>query len=203
MTVTSQKQLSQSEGNALDLALTERVRDRDRKAEQQLIERLRGQVRRTVFYLAGAHRDSDDLFQLALVEILYSAGTYRGDASLERWADRITVRTVLKALKKQRRRDRLHEEYEDVADDTNVVDTLDAQRVRVRLATLLQDLKAGCRASMVLHYVHGYPIQEVAALTGTKINTVRGHLKSGRNTLRRRIMADRLLREWAKKGGNR
>jgi RNA polymerase sigma-70 factor (ECF subfamily) len=171
----------------------------DPSAQRALIEHLQGSVRRTVFYLAGPYRDIDDLSQLALVEILYAAGTFRGESSLARWAEKITVRTALKHLKAQRRKDRVADEWQDELPAFQDIDLdVDARRVRMRLAVLMQDLNAACRAAMVLHYVHGYRIPEVADITGAKINTVRGRLKSGRTKLRRRILADTLLREWVK-----
>lgn len=170
-------------------------------AQRELIEALRGPVRRTLFYLAGSHRDMDDLCQLSLVEILDAAGSFRGDSSLTKWAETITVRTALKHLKRQRKMDRMTEEWTDELPAPVTRDAhLDARRVRRRLAGLMQHLGLDCRTAMILHYVHGYRIPEVSEITGVKINTIRGRLKSGRTQLRRWILMDPLLREWVKKG---
>ena len=188
---------------ARNLALTRRASARDRLAERQLIDKLTGQVRRTAFYLAGpGHREVEDLCQLALVEILLSAGSFRGEAKLERWAERITVRTVLKHLKRQKKSDNTWDEFRDDIPARQAPDAgVDARRVRQRIARLMQRLSRNCRTAMVLHYVHGYPIAEVAEITDTRVNTVRGRLKSGRGKLRRQILADPILREWARGGG--
>ena len=196
-----QPRMEEQDRAALELSLMQRAHSGDRTAQRDLIEQLRGPVRRTVLYLAGGHRDIDDLCQLALVEILYSAGSFRGDASLYRWAEKITVRTALRHLKSLRRKDRTTDEWRDELAELGDMDrSVDARQVRMRLAALMQHLSPENRAVMVLHYVHEYRISEIAEITGAKVNTVRGRLKSGRTKLRRRILADPLVREWVKKG---
>ena len=90
-----------------DLALARAAGRGEAQACRELAERLLRRVRLTVTYLAAGDRDADDLMQVSLIEILRVAGTYRGESSLERWADRIAVRTALRALKQRRRREQI------------------------------------------------------------------------------------------------
>src|SRR5438067_1839429 len=87
-----------------DLSLMRRVASGDKHAQRVLAHRLSGRVRRISQRLLRNAADADDGSQLALIEILRSAGTYKDISSIERWADRITVRTVLRHAREQRRK---------------------------------------------------------------------------------------------------
>src|ERR1700753_2686681 len=89
---------------AADLSLMKRVAAADRHAQRVLAHRLAARVQRISQRLIRNRADADDASQLALIEILRSAGTYQDISSIERWADRITVRTVLRHARDQRRR---------------------------------------------------------------------------------------------------
>ena len=85
-----------------DLAMVAEVVRGVHSAREALATRLYPRVTTTVRYLAGTSDDIDDIIQLSLIEILRSVGGYRGDASLERWCDRVTVRVALRQLKRRR-----------------------------------------------------------------------------------------------------
>jgi len=192
-----------------DLALTRAAGRGDERARQQLAERLFDRVRATVSYLAGGDADKDDLVQVSMVEILRSAGTFRAEGHLESWADRIAVRTSLRALKTRRRRDEvLH-----AADDAEaMLERLDvespgtstpdleqeAQRrlLHRRLALVLGRVDPQRRAAVLLRWVHGYTVEEIADLTDARVNTVRGRLRRGKRQLRKMILGDPVLRGW-------
>jgi RNA polymerase sigma-70 factor (ECF subfamily) len=192
-----------------DLALTRAAGQGDVRARQQLAEKLFDRVRATVSYLAGGDPDKDDLVQLSLVEILRSAGSFRAEGHLEGWADRITVRTSLRALKTRRRRD---EVLHAVDDAEAVLERMgaepaggvaggleqEAQRRQLhhRLALLLGRLDPQRRAVVLLRWVHGYSVEEIAELTDTRVNTVRGRLRRGKRQLRKLILGDPVLRGW-------
>jgi RNA polymerase sigma-70 factor (ECF subfamily) len=48
--------------------------------------------------------DADDAAQLALLAILKSASTYRGEAAVEGWAKRIAVRATMRFIQRERRK---------------------------------------------------------------------------------------------------
>ena len=65
-----------------------RVAQADSSAQSELVHRLMGRVYRTTASLLRSRSDADDATQMSLLEIMKSAGTYRGQSSLETWADR-------------------------------------------------------------------------------------------------------------------
>lgn len=182
-----------------DQWLAEKAGLGDREAQLQLVDRLLNQVRRTASYLAGGEDDADDLAQAAMIRILGAAAEYRGDCSLEYWAERITVHTCAKRFDKFRRRRQLFSRTHVPAKAvTGMEEATDAHRARRRLAELLGTLDTKVRTAMVLHYLNGHRIPEVADITGAPINTVRGRLRTGRKKLRQKILNDPLLRVWVK-----
>ncbi len=192
-----------------DLALTRAAGQGDLRARQQLAARLFDRVRATVSYLAGGDPDKDDLVQLSLVEILRSAGSFRAEGHLEGWADRITVRTSLRSLKTRRRRDEVLHAVDDAEAVLERMDTrasggdapelqAEAERRQLhrQLASLLGRLEPERRAAVLLRWVHGYSVEEIAELTDARVNTVRGRLRRGKRQLRKMILADPMLGAW-------
>lgn len=196
-----------------DLELARAAGQQDPGARRLLAERLFTRVRTTVHYLAPQDRDADDLVQRSLVEILSSVKGFRGESRLETWADRITVRTCMRALKKRQRRDQsvslvgdvlTVQEREggavarDLARPRNPQEqTLSQRQLRQRLSLKLQRLTAARRMAMILRWVFGYSLKEIAELTEAPVNTVRDRLQVGKRQLRAMILKDSILRDWA------
>ncbi len=184
---------------SLDLELAHRAGDGDEDARRELAWRLLPRVRTTVHYLAAEDRDADDLVQMALVEVLRVVGTYRGDASLEYWADRVVVRNALRRIKQRRWREGIVRLDPEEAGAANAAQeqSYERRQLRRRLATHLEKLSADRRTAVVLHWVRGYTIPEIADLTDAKLNTVRGRLRDAKKQLRKQLLKDPVLRDWA------
>lgn len=180
-----------------ETALTAAAARGDPAARRELVERLLDATRRKIGYLVAGDRDADDMTQLALVEVLESAGTFRGDCSLQFWADRITTRTAMRELRRRKRSAELARQADwTPAAEVGADEAADLVRVRARLATMLDKLSPERRAALVLHHVEGYGIAEVAALTGAPVNTVRDRLRVARRQLRKRLRYDPELTSW-------
>jgi RNA polymerase sigma-70 factor (ECF subfamily) len=183
--------------HADDLALAAAAASGDATARRALLSRVLPRVRATVRYVSGDDRDQDDLVQLALVEILSSAQSFRGLSSIAAWADRIAVRTALKQIQRRRRKEQIVT-LED-APDAGPVDAADEHArlaMRRRLAAHLGALSPERREVVVLRLVHGYGIDEIAAMTETGRNTVRDRLVHGRRQLAKRLEKDPVFRHW-------
>ena len=73
----------------------------DAGARRELVARLQGRVRSVAMAILGNAIDAEDATQAIMVEILGSAGTYRGD-NLLGWADRIAARTAMRHARQRR-----------------------------------------------------------------------------------------------------
>jgi RNA polymerase sigma-70 factor, ECF subfamily len=186
-----------------DMTLIRGAASGDRASQRRLVERVMPRVEKTVVYLARGKSDTDDLVQLALIQIVRSAGSFRGDSSLDFWTDRVVLQTLAKQFEKRHRRQRLRESvWEFPAGVPAPVDEqAELAEIRGRLRLLLGRLPDKLRVALVLFCVYGYTAPEIAALTDTKTNTVRGRLRLGLGRLKKDISADPVLREWAELGG--
>jgi RNA polymerase sigma factor (sigma-70 family) len=173
----------------------------DEGARRAVARRLFDRTRTTVRYLCGDTPDQLDLVQECLMEILGAIGCFRGESRLETWADRISVRTALRLLRKERRHREGHAApgLDDPPEQGTPESDLQRSRLRARVAALYQKLSPERRTVVVLQVVHGYTLAEIAALTDTGLETVHSRFKMARKQLRRLVAADPALREWARK----
>lgn len=169
------------------------------------MERLVDRVRRTSSYMSVDSNEADDLAQIALIEVLRSAGSFRGESSVECWADKITARVAVQHLRKRERRRGLFSRFKPSAPKPAPApspdDALTTRQVRARVASHLAKLTPERRTAIILRHVHGYSIKEIAEMTDTPINTLRDRLRVARQQLRKRALADPALRDWANQEG--
>jgi RNA polymerase sigma-70 factor (ECF subfamily) len=172
-----------------DVRLMELVAAGDPRARSMLAMRLCERVRRVLRGLLGDPRDADDAAQDALVEILASAHGWRGEASVERWADRIAVRTGLRLRRRERRggipEDVDPDELRASAAEGTVDDVLPRP-----LAAYLEQLPTKERQVLFLKHALGYSLPEVAEIVGAARSTTKYRLMSALARLRKVIRRD-------------
>jgi len=195
MSVTVSQTREHRDRNAADLVAARRAAGGDRAARRQIAGRLLERVRATARYLSANDRERDDWVQLSLLEILASLGGFRGDSSLEKWADRITVRTVMRLLKQRRRREQKVSLIPEPHPEMLTTDgpSFEELLIRERVAEHLRTLEPDNRAAVVLKLVHGYKVDEIAELLGTPRDTIKGRLKRGRRELKELFVNDSVL----------
>ena len=152
--------------------------------------RLRPRIARIARALLRDAADADDATQASLLEIMRSAESYRGDGSIDGWADRIAVRTTLR-LARQRRVRGLR--VDAIEPDTLVEEPKGAslgEAIPRPVTEYLAELPETRRTALVLRHVLGYSIDEIAALTGASINTVKDRLLAAREQMRKHVRRD-------------
>jgi RNA polymerase sigma-70 factor (ECF subfamily) len=169
-----------------DLERVERAARGEREAQAWLLEQVTPRVRRITRTFLQSSADADDAAQLALLAILRSAPTYRGEASLSAWAKRIAVRTTLRFLAGERRRPSAPS-ASDEAELAAPADPRPSEALPRDVREYLDELPEAQRNAVLLHYALGHSIDEIAALTAVSPDTVKGRLKLGTATLRKRI----------------
>jgi RNA polymerase sigma-70 factor (ECF subfamily) len=191
--------------HADDLELAAAAAAGDEAARRVLAERLLNRVGTVVRCLAAGDRNADDYVQDSLVEILRSAGSFRGESALETWAERIAVRVTMRRLRKQTYREgivSIDSSREAAAEATSAEDALVRRRFWSRVETALAGLSPERRAALTLQLVLGYSVAEIAEATGSRVNTVRDRLAVGRRLLRRAVLDDPVLVELVRDKGS-
>lgn len=178
---------------SLDVALAKRASRGDRAAQAKIARRVLPRVRKVARSLAASTADADDAAQHALLEVLRSCHTYRGDASLDRWAARIATRAALRHLKRERKRSTASDAGVEDAMDASGGDSPLADALPRGLQAYLRELPEAQRSALVLHHALGYSLDEVAELTEVSPNTVKGRLRLGLSTLRKLVRREQKI----------
>lgn len=173
-----------------DVELMVAVAANDRIAQRVVVERLARRVRKVTGLLCRTAADADDAAQLALIEILKSAATFRVASSLERWAERITIRTTLRAARLEKSRRGLLERWLPAGVLPWGGPPAQASVEEIGLDALLRQLSRERFQAFALHHALDYTVEEIAELTGSPVGTVKDRLVSARKQLRKLIHAE-------------
>ena len=173
-----------------DVELMAAVAANDAVAQRTVAQRLAPRVRKVAGMLCRSAADADDAAQAALIEILRSAANFRVATSLERWAERVTIRTTLRAARRERSRRGLLERW--VPADLLPWGTpaIQLSTEEVSLDALLNRLSHDRHQAFVLHHALDYTVDEIAELTETPPGTVKDRLVSARKQLRKMLRAE-------------
>jgi RNA polymerase sigma-70 factor, ECF subfamily len=178
-----------------DCELLAAMRAADANAATAFHDRVRPQVDRTVARLLG-HRDADheDLVQLAIIELVYTIDSYRGDCSLDAWTSTLTARVVYKQIRQRRLERRVFGavDPEDILarSPPSIDREAIARNTMLRVRRHLETLEANKAWTFLLHDVCGYDLQEIAHITSVSVSAAQTRLVRGRRELHERIAAD-------------
>jgi RNA polymerase sigma-70 factor (ECF subfamily) len=174
----------------------------DPDAAATLVAHVGGSMLMVIRKVMGrASADVDDVAQDAVIALLGSLASFRGDCSVAHFAHRIALLTALAA----RRRTRLRAQAVELADEP--VDELPdggacsplaaalAARRRTLVRGLLDELPEVIAEALALHFILGYTVDEIAAAGAVSPNTVWSRLRLGKQALRRKLDRDRRLAE--------
>lgn len=170
-----------SSADAADLELMRRAGSGDPEAQHVLIKRLMGRANRLAHALLRNREDAFDASQAALIGILRATSSFRGESSIECWADRIVVRTALR-LSRRSRSNAFNELSDCLAASTSA-----GGEARLSAAQYLSRLPERQRTALLLRAGFGYSIEEISELTQSPENTVKDRLKRARTALRRQL----------------
>jgi RNA polymerase sigma-70 factor (ECF subfamily) len=156
----------------------------DRRALEAVVARLLPRLRNLVRYLVRGDADADDIAQEAMVAVVRGLPSFRGDGSLESWADRVAVRETFACLRRSRRARERIDRSADLSAVPHPGGGPDAYAERRRAAMLLDELPDEQRHAVVLHHVLGLSVPEIAVEMGAPMETVRSRLRIGIGRLR-------------------
>lgn len=152
--------------------------DGDARATEKLFDALLPRVRNLARYLVRNDQEVDDLAQDALVALYRGLASYRGEGSFRAWADRVTARRIFRSLKERRSRATISLES---SPEPRVEPHFEmpAYAWRRTLVTCLDRLSLEQRQAVVMHFVVGMTVPEVASEVGTPVETARSRIRLG------------------------
>jgi RNA polymerase sigma-70 factor (ECF subfamily) len=165
---------------------------------EALVERYSRHVYAVAYRMAGNEADARDLAQEAFIRVWRALRRIEPGASLEGWLHRIVTNLYIDLLRR-RPKARLQSLDEPVPTDAGEMPreradpavgveqrVLDAAMDR-RVQEALLELSADLRMVVVLADIEGYAYEEIAAMMGVPIGTIKSRLHRARRALRDRI----------------
>jgi RNA polymerase sigma-70 factor (ECF subfamily) len=158
----------------------------DAKAEEKLFCRVYPRILRIVWLALGEGRQTEDVAQIAAMQVFKSLDSFRGLGTIEAWAERIAYRTAMKSLKKEKKKNAMFfslKEKDGVHRETPEM-TVSRRQLFEMLISKVKRIPDKRRIPLLLHVAYGYTVREVSALTETSPNTIKARLKKGYRELR-------------------
>ena len=181
-----------------DAALIAEVLDGNPDKATAFCQRVWRPVDRTVRRLLGRDdSEYDDLMQLAIIELIRSIGSYRGEGALDTWVSAVAARVVYRQIRR-RSVDRcvpLDSVHEDLLPSSRAAgeEVLAERESLSRIVRHLDVLGEKLAWSFILHDVLGYGLRDVARIMGSSEAAAQSRLVRGRRRLHELIAADPAL----------
>jgi RNA polymerase sigma-70 factor (ECF subfamily) len=141
--------------------------------------------------LVGTDHDAEDLVQETFLRAYRARAGFRGEASLATWLRRILVNLAIdQARRVEPPATSVEQTVEEVEarwrDDAYTVDphvVAERAEIRAELEDALVHLPFIYRTTVLAHDLEGWPLAEVAAVTGTTVAAAKQRLRRGRMLL--------------------
>jgi RNA polymerase sigma-70 factor (ECF subfamily) len=164
-----------------DERLLQRAAEGDQGAFSTLVRRHEDRVFGIAIRITGDRADALDATQDTFVAVFRQAGSFRGDAAFTTWLYRVAVNACRDVLRKRRR---FPEPAEELPERSNPgIGVEDAVNLRLDLAQALAQIPEDYREAVLMHDLGAIPYEEIAALTGAALGTVKSRISRGRRRL--------------------
>ena len=186
-----------------DLELVRLAQAGDTEAFGELVERNRRAVFRAALAAVGSPGEADDVTQEAFVTAWRKLSGFRGDAQFRTWLLSITWRKAIDRRKSISRwlrlaatpsRNEAGDDLFDVVDQLPSADrapdaALDASRLQRDVRKLIRTLPRKLREALLLAGAGEHTYEEIGAMLGTPVGTVKWRVAEARRVLKRKLAA--------------
>ena len=163
-----------------DIALVTQVAIlHNKKSFDQLVRKYQSPVRR--FFLnqtLGDEQLSDDLAQETFIKAYVNITKFRGMSSFSTWLMRIAYNVFYDDVRSRKQTDDI-DNSSAMRQSSNSGDS----NLKMDIHAALALLKPDERSCITLQLIDGYPIDQISKITGMNENTVKSHLKRGKDKM--------------------
>jgi RNA polymerase sigma-70 factor (ECF subfamily) len=182
-----------------DKALVRRAQANDRAAFNEIVLRYKQKVYNYIYRMVHSAPEAEDLTQETFVRAYTSIHSFESRASLNTWLFRIATNLCIDYSRKQKKVSgltaSLSEETEGAEQtERDIPDSaFDPQRLLLnqelgaRLDQALKQLPEKLRTVVLLYDIEGLPYDEIAAIVGCPLGTVKSRLFNARAALREKL----------------
>lgn len=178
---------------AAEEQLVARLKQRDRKAFDDMYQQFAPRLLRRLHRLTGSAQDAEDCLQQVFAEAMESMESFRGEGSLGAWLNRIATNIAMNLYRKRSRFRSFTERLWEVvplnsSPSEALPDTLflkEESRVWVRM--LLERVSPQKRMALTLCDLEGWTQEDAAHHLGVPLGTLVSRLYHGRREFRRNL----------------
>ena len=190
---------------ALDRVLVDRFKNGDESAFNEMVARHRDRIYGMVHQLLRNHQDAEEVTQDAFIRAHRGLANFRGDAAFSTWLYQIATNLARNRYWYwwRRKRDRSVSLDAPVGEDNDMtladvipaeVDSPDEVTVNEefvnRISKGMDKLSAGHREILVLRNVKNLSYEEISAILGISVGTVKSRIARARESLRSKLGED-------------
>ena len=174
---------SPQSAEARETLLLQRVAERDRQAFEELYNAYHRRLSRFLMRLAPRYDFAEEIINDTFWVVWRKAGEFRGASRVSTWIMGIAYRRALRALRDERQgtsTDRRLSE-ESTPDSEDAAATADMQDW---ISRGLSELSEEQRLTLEMAYFLGHSCEEIAAITGSPVGTIKARMFHAREKLR-------------------
>ncbi|HEX4343470.1 MAG TPA: sigma-70 family RNA polymerase sigma factor [Verrucomicrobiae bacterium] len=177
-----------------EIDLVQKARNGDLAAYDELVRRYQERIYATLYHMTSNHEDANDLAQEAFIKGYTALKSFKGGSSFYTWLYRIAVNKTINFLKQRKNKNQmsLNDLDFNAENDPDLVALISDKTPRraaglnelqEKLNEAMQKLSEDHRMVATLHDVQGLSHEEIAAIMGCNIGTVRSRLFYARQQL--------------------
>ena len=175
-------------------AIARGLRRRDPDLLDRLIEQYQHRLLRYLVYLSGNRELAEDLFQETWIRVLERGHLYDGKHEFSTWLYAVARNLTIDYLRKKSpisldglMEDELHAPLEPADTRPMAWEVVQQHEQAERVSAALVSVPAEYRETVVLRFQEGLALDEIAAITGAPLGTVKSRLYRGLNMLLSRL----------------
>jgi RNA polymerase sigma-70 factor (ECF subfamily) len=179
-----------------EAALVARLQARDSQAFEELLDRFQDPIYRFVYRLLEDPSEAPDVTQEVFLKVFRKVRSFRGDCSLKTWIYRIAMNEASNRRRWFSRHKRQESSFDSPADEKNgwsesFADPgptpFEATYRREQWALIdraLRDVDDRLRVTVILRDIEDLSYNEIAAILGISLGTVKSRILRGREALK-------------------
>jgi len=162
------------------------------EAWKKLFRRYRLPLYVYVFELLRDEQATLDLVQEAFISAFRHIDSLRDDDKFGGWLFGIAHQKCIQHWRRQGREAELREELLPETDTSSEgpLDVLLREEQEAEFMKLLERLPLAQRSALLLHFIEGFSLEEIARITGTQVGTVKSRLHYAKRSLRKLLEDD-------------
>ncbi len=175
----------------------------DQRAFDALLLKYKNQIYHLCCQILGNEHDAEDCAQDTFIKVYHNLGKFKFESSFTTWLYRIAVNTCKNKLASSEHRNRKQffwidkpvdqEEgtcFWELADADSPERTLERKETLNTIMTAVSALSRDHKVLIVLRDFEGKSYEEIAAITGYKLGTIKSKLARARETLRLKLKGE-------------